>query len=127
MREQNPIYYQKHMGDAAENFAKHFLQSKGLTFIQHQFRAKCGEIDLIMKDKDEIVFVEVRFRENDRYGDPEESVSWTKQQRLIRTVLFYQQSHPWTYDYDLRIDVIGVLGNQPNSKITWIPNAIAVE
>ena len=117
----------REIGNFAENLAKQYLEKEGLICIEEQYRVPWGEIDLIMLDKDEIVFVEVRYRGSLHYGDPIETVTRKKQKRLIKTVLSFQQRFDWTKHYYLRIDVIGIYGNQLKNEITWIPNAIGVE
>lgn len=114
-------------GNAAESIAKEFLQAKGLVLIQEQYRMNRGEIDLIMRDKNELVFVEVRYRKNSSFIDPIETITPLKRNRLIRTALHFQQFRKWTYELSSRFDVITILGDQPNHKITWIPNAFGVE
>ena len=61
-------------GQFAEQKACQFLQQKGLTLIEKNYRCRNGEIDLIMLDKDQLVFVEVRFRKNEDYGTAIDSV-----------------------------------------------------
>lgn len=115
------------IGNHAENLAKQFLQSKGLVLVKAQFRCQMGEIDLIMKHRNELIFIEVRFRDNSRYGAPFETITYAKRQKLIRTALYFQLCHPWTEYYSSRFDVISISGEQLNPKITWIPNAFGVE
>lgn len=114
-------------GHYAENVAQQFLLTKGMNLLCQHYRCKMGEIDLIMQDKNEIVFVEVRYRRNTFFGEPFETVDKQKQQRLIRTALFFQQKHRWTEAFTLRFDVISIAGKKLNSQITWIPNAFGVE
>lgn len=115
------------IGNFAENLAKQYLEKQGLICLYEQYRVPWGEIDLIMLDQDEVVFVEVRYRSNPEYGDPLETITRQKQKRLIKTALSFQQRFDWTNDFYLRIDVIGIFDNQLNNEITWIKNAIGVE
>lgn len=117
----------KAKGNEAENFAKDFLLKQGLTFVQNQYRSSRGEIDLIMKDKTELVFVEVRYRKQSHFADPIETITWQKQQRIIYTARVFHQCHPWAENFDQRFDVIAIYGNQLNFKITWIADAFRVE
>jgi putative endonuclease len=117
----------REIGNFAENLAKQYLEKQGLVCLTTQFQAPWGEIDLIMLDRDEIVFVEVRYRRSLTYGDPIETVTRGKQKRLIKTALTFSQRYDWTKDYYMRIDVVGIYGNQLKNEITWIPNAIGVE
>lgn len=115
------------IGNFGEKLAKEYLEKQGLVCLYEQYRVAWGEIDLIMLDKNEIVFVEVRYRSNSFYGDPLETITQKKRKRLIKTALSFQQRFDWSNDYYLRIDVIGIFDNQLNNEITWIPNAIGVE
>lgn len=124
LKKQSPT---QSVGYQAEDLAKQFLQTKGLILVKAQFRCKMGEIDLIMKNKDEVVFIEVRYRESSHFATPIETITRTKRQKLIRTALYFQQRYPWTDQFSSRFDVISISGNQLNPKITWIPNAFGVE
>lgn len=115
------------IGNRAEDIAKQFLQDKGLKFIQQQYQTKMGEIDLIMKDKQELVFIEVRYRENTTFGEPYETVNRQKQQRLIRTAQYYLQYQTQAILPACRFDIVSISGSQLTPKITWIPNAFGVE
>jgi putative endonuclease len=115
------------IGTEYEKIAATYLKDQGLTLIKHQYECKVGEIDLIMRDKNELVFVEVRSRTTLAGGDLEETVTWPKQQRIIRAALFYTHSHDWTEAFYLRFDFVAILGNQLNCKINWIQNAFGVE
>ncbi len=114
-------------GNEAEELAKDYLQRQGLRFIAHQYRSMLGEIDLIMQQAQTLVFVEVRFRETDEFGAPEETITLAKQRRLIRTAQLYLQNHPYYERLLARFDVIAILGSEPNLKITWIPDAFGVQ
>jgi putative endonuclease len=115
------------IGNLAEELAKDYLTKQGLRFIEHQYRSKVGEIDLIMQDQQTLVFVEVRYRETDEFGSPEETITRAKQRHLIRTAQFYLQTHEYMTHLFSRLDVIAILGRKPNLKITWIPDAFGVQ
>jgi len=106
-------------GAEMERFACDYLKSKGLQLLQCNFISRYGEVDLIMQDEDTVVFIEVRYRKNSHYGGAAASVTWTKQQRIIKTALFYQQQYAG--QQNMRFDVIAVEGDPP--KIKWIKNA----
>lgn len=116
----------REIGNFAENLAKHYLEKQGLVCLYQQYRMPWSEIDLVMLDHDEVVFVEVRYRSNPYYGDPLETITRQKQKRLIKAALSFQQRFAWTNDFYLRIDVIGIFGDQLNNEITWIPSAVEV-
>jgi putative endonuclease len=87
------------------------------------FNCRGGEIDLIMNDGEALVFVEVRYRSQNSHGSGAESVSYTKQARLIRAARYYLGRHPRLSQRPCRFDVISVAGKHGNSQLTWIENA----
>ncbi|CAA6811030.1 MAG: Unknown protein [uncultured Thiotrichaceae bacterium] len=120
----------KQIGDHAELVARYYLENQGLVFISANFRSRMGEIDLIMKDiaQESLVFVEVRYRKNATFGGAAVTVNRQKQQRLIKTALFYLQKH--APNACARFDVVAIEGRLPaiiedidHSQINWIPNA----
>lgn len=78
-------------GRQAEQLARRFLIDNGMKHIQSNYRCRCGEIDLIMEDKEYIVFVEVRFRGSQRYGGALASVGRQKVARLRKTAQHFLQ------------------------------------
>lgn len=75
---------QRDTGTHYENQARHYLERAGLVFKAANVTYQNGEIDLIMRDGDTWVFVEVRFRRNALFGGAAASVTYSKQQRLLR-------------------------------------------
>ncbi|MCU7799815.1 MAG: YraN family protein [gamma proteobacterium symbiont of Lucinoma myriamae] len=69
-------------GQYAENLALNYLQEQGLTRLQENFSCKHGEIDLIMRDNEFIVFIEVRYRKKTQFGHPLETINYAKQKRI---------------------------------------------
>ena len=94
-------------GTAAEDLALRYLEARGLNLVTRNFRCRTGELDLIMRDGEQLVFVEVRSRRHARYGTPAESVTRTKQQRLLRAAAFYLQRQ--RLDPPCRFDVVAIL------------------
>lgn len=110
----------RQFGDRAEDAAARMLAAKGMRIRAKQFRSRTGEIDLIVEDGDEIVFVEVKARTTNRFGYPEEAVTKTKLQKIARTAEWYLAAHrlldrPW------RIDVVGIEFSENPPRITHIP------
>lgn len=111
----------KHLaqGNAAEQLAALFLQSKGLKLVETNFRCAYGEIDLIMQDGNTLVFIEVRLRSSTRFGGAAMSIDSSKQQKLRRSAALYLQTHgesPCRFDAVLmtKVDV---------NTIVWIRDA----
>lgn len=96
------------LGRWGEKMAEIFLIEKGLHFIARNFRSEFGEIDLIFKDGDSLVFVEVKTRQGKQFGFPEDSVHQNKQKRLVECAQNYLQLNE-VGERDWRIDVIAIL------------------
>lgn len=111
----------KNKGTEAENQACRFLQDKGLNLITRNYYCRQGEIDLIMNDDETTVFIEVRYRKNNHYGDAKESVTSQKQNKIRSTALHFIQSHP-RHD-NVRFDVIAITGEGSRQQLEWIQNA----
>jgi putative endonuclease len=105
-------------GKSAENQAHDFLVSKGLKPVCRNFRCKQGELDLIMRDQQSLVIIEVRYRKSDVYGSALESVTLNKQARIIAATQHYLST--LTVNCPLRFDVVAISGN---GDINWIKNA----
>ncbi|XQW84549.1 YraN family protein [Thalassotalea piscium] len=114
-------------GQIAEETAKTFLQAQGLTYLEKNFHSRWGELDLIMKDQNVIVFVEVKFRKNNLFGGAISAVSRQKQQKIIKTSAIYLQHQGLNeYNTPYRFDVVAIEGNTDNiakSPIIWLKNA----
>ena len=108
-------------GTAAEDLALHYLEARGLTLVTRNFRCRTGELDLIMRDGEQLVFVEVRSRRDSRYGTPAESVTRTKQQRLLRAAALYLQRQ--RLDLPCRFDVVAILQPAGEPQVEWIRDA----
>lgn len=109
------------IGFAAENYARNYLMQQGLSWVTSNYRCRVGEIDLIMRDREYFVFVEVRARRMDGYGSAVESINFSKRQKLIRTASFYLMKHRLYEKYPSRFDVLSLQGVPP--QIDWIKNA----
>lgn len=105
-------------GTCYEIIAAEYLRAKGYEIICSNYRCRIGEIDLIAKDKDYLVFVEVKYRKDDRMGSPLDAVDYRKQQKIIKvSQVFLLENH--IDDVPIRYDVVGILGED----ITLIKNA----
>ena len=110
-------------GESAEEQAHKFLINKGLKPVCRNFRCKQGELDLVMTDGQTLVIIEVRFRKTDQYGSAVESVTRTKQSRIIAATQFFLSSQAnlsQKVDRPIRFDVVAISGND---NIDWIKNA----
>jgi putative endonuclease len=108
-------------GLAAETAAAHFLQQQGLVLITQNYSCRFGEIDLIMRDKHTLVFVEVRLRSHRAFASAADSIDHRKQQKLIRAAQHYLQIN--SLNTPCRFDAI-LFNNTQYRKPNWIRNAI---
>lgn len=116
----------KMIGDQAETLACNYLQHRGLTLLARNFHCRRGEIDLVMRDHDALVFVEVRYRRQTRYGRAAETVVRSKQVRIIRCAQYYMhRNHAW--NEGARFDVVSIEGEPGNPAITWLKDAFRLD
>lgn len=102
-----------------ESAALAFLLENGLSLRTRNYHSRYGELDLVMQDKTSLVVVEVRYRKNNTYGSPLESVTAAKQKRIKLTTEYYLAMHKLAMN--IRFDVVGFTGdNAPE----WIKNAL---
>jgi len=105
-------------GDDKEVLARRYLEGRGLRHVAHNVRCRHGEIDLVMRDAQVLVFVEVRYRRGEHFGGAAASVDRRKQARLIAAAGFYLQRHPT--DLPCRFDVVAI---GAGDRIQWFQNA----
>jgi putative endonuclease len=110
-------------GRLAEDKALDYLRNNSLKFTARNFHAPYGEIDLIMHDKNIIVFIEVRYRVNNNFVSALESIDGRKCDRIIATSQFYQQHNLNAAKMITRFDVVVITGKIKMPKIEWIKNA----
>lgn len=106
-----------------EQLACEHLQQQGLKLMTGNFSIKAGEVDLIMKDGETLVFVEVRYRRYQQWGGAEESVTRTKQDRICKAAAAYLKMHKLTNRCYCRFDVVAINGSLTPPPINWIKNA----
>lgn len=113
----------RQQGSDWENTAESFLRGRGLRTVQKNFHGRFGEVDLIMLDGPTLVFVEVRFRSNAHYGTGADSVTVTKQRRIISAARRYLQYEKQHRDRPCRFDVISIGREDGRPVMSWIRSA----
>jgi putative endonuclease len=113
-------------GSTYEQVAARYLENQGLQLILSNYHCRLGEIDLIMKDHDTLVFVEVRYRLRSSFVSPVLSINAAKQQKLLRTALVFIKHHNLNDKVPCRIDLIGLTRCKSTGDLVfdWIKNAI---
>lgn len=92
-----------------ENAACEYLKKHGYVIIERNYSCPLGEIDIIAKDGDTVVFVEVKSRNGTDFGLPEESVGYVKRRRLLTTAKYWLSAHAKDGNNGCRFDVIAIL------------------
>jgi putative endonuclease len=96
------------VGDYGERLAQRYLVTQGMTLLGRGWRCGEGEIDIVARERDVLVFCEVKTRSGARYGAPAEAVTARKAQRLRRLAYLWLQQHPGHVP-EIRFDVVGVV------------------
>lgn len=110
-------------GNKAETTAEQYLLSQGLRALSRNYRCRVGEIDLLMRDTETLIFVEVRYRSNPAFGTPAESITPRKIQRIRKTAEhFLQANRELAYLY-VRFDVVAISASAGKQDILWIKDA----
>lgn len=111
-------------GRYAEQLACDHLENRGLRPIARNYRCKVGELDLIMEEANTLVFVEVRFRRNTRYGSGAETVDRRKQAKLVAAASHYLQRNG-SRGRACRFDVVSITVGHGGLAIQWIRDAFS--
>ena len=116
--------YKRHiLGTKGEDIAVKYLEKIGCQILIRNFRSYYGEIDIIAKDKNEYVFVEVKTRTSDKFGKPVEAVDNTKQKHIYNTTEYYLYCKKLENAY-IRFDIIEVYKRQDKFYVHHIKNAL---
>lgn len=107
------------VGADYEQKAADYLEKNGFQIVERNFHSRQGEIDIIGLHEGQLVFVEVKYRRNEKAGFPEEAVDFKKQSRICRTSDYYRLKHPAYGNMQIRYDVITICGE----SLKWYPNA----
>lgn len=109
----------RELGKKYEDVAKEYLANKGYEILDSNFYTHYGEIDIIAKDGNYLVFIEVKYRKNTKYGNPLEAISSRKIKNIRNSAVYYMYSKGVSQLQPIRFDVIGIL----DDEITLLQNA----
>lgn len=110
-----------------EDAARRELERHGLRLRAANVRYRGGELDLVMDDRDVLVFVEVRYRRGAGYGGGAGSVDAAKCRKLARAAGLYLASHPTLANRPCRFDVVAMSGDDAAPRFEWIRNAFTLD
>ncbi len=117
------MYVSHELGRIGENIIADYITKLGYKVVERNFACNQGEIDIIAKDKEELVFIEVKTRTDISYGEASEAVTDTKKRHLINSIKYYIYKQKLE-NQPIRIDVAEVYINKGKVKVNYIKQAI---
>jgi putative endonuclease len=119
------MYVRHVLGKKGEDIAVEYILKNKYELIERNFNCRQGEIDIIAKDKNEIVFIEVKTRTNKKYGKPIDAVTPLKIKHILNSIKYYVFINKLENTF-IRIDVIEVYQKERKTYINHIKNAITM-
>ena len=116
----------RQQGRSWERAAESLLRRRGLLTLARNYQCRRGEIDLVMLEGTVLVFVEVRYRRSDRYGSGADSVTLTKQRRIVSAARQFLGRHAQHAQRPCRFDVVSIGGGANGAELDWIRSAFEV-
>jgi putative endonuclease len=110
------------LGRQGEDAAARYLRRQGMKIVERNLRTPVGEIDLVVRNKSTLAFVEVKTRRGSAFGSPGEAVGPRKQRQIIQTARWYLNDSPHK-DLQPRFDVVAIVVSGDNFQIEHIPDA----
>ncbi|AND69759.1 hypothetical protein ATSB10_23050 [Dyella thiooxydans] len=114
-------------GAAFEALARRDLERAGLVLLSCNYTTRHGELDLVMRDGEQIVFVEVRQRARNGHGGAAASITASKRGRLIRTASLWLAAHPQHARRTCRFDVVSYDGTGEEARMRWLRGAFEAD
>lgn len=118
--------YKQKLGVKGEKIATDFLEKKGYKILKKNYRYKHKEIDLIARDRNTIVFIEVKTGRSKKFGEPHERVDLRKRKKLVEVAQAFLQDNDLV-GFDFRFDVVGIDLENDEKMVTHIPNAFTID
>ena len=116
------------IGKYGEDIASKYLKDKGYKIKERNYRTFLGEIDIICEYKGNIIFVEVKTRNSDKFGYPEEAINLAKQRKIIKNALCYlSRYHLWGKNCCFDVVLISISSHKDIKRIKHIRNAFYLD
>ena len=113
----------QNLGQSGEDIAAELLSKSGYAILTRNYRCCCGEIDIIAKFRDVLVFIEVKTRKGEAYGSPAAAVTHRKQRQISKTAQYYLAERN-LFDVPARFDVVSIIINRnQQTRIEILANA----
>lgn len=106
-----PGMNKRQAGNLGEDLAVSYLTRRGYRILERNYRCRQGEVDIVAQDGNCLVFVEVKYRNGNAWGDPAEAVNGAKQKKIYQASRYYLYQHRYTEDQLCRFDVVAVYGD----------------
>lgn len=119
------MYKKQIIGKNGEEITQKYLLKNKYEIIETNFRCRQGEIDIIAKEKEELVFIEVKTRTNRNYGEPIDAVTYIKQKHIIKAIQYYLFLKEIENTF-IRIDIIEIYIKNGRIYIRHNKNAISM-
>lgn len=111
----------KTLGHKGEDIAASYLKKKGYKILHRNYKTPLGEADIIAKEKNIIVFIEVKARSSDAFGQPFEAVNYRKQEKLKKIALYYLKHNK--IELPVRFDVISIISKDGKNEVKHMAEA----
>jgi len=111
----------KSFGHKGEDIAVDFLKQKGYKILKRNYNTPLGEADIVARDNNTIVFVEVKARSSDAFGQPFEAVNHRKQEKLKKIALYYLKHNK--IELSVRFDIVSIISRDGKAEVNHIPEA----
>ena len=113
----------RRLGDAGEDLAAAALKQQGYKILERNYVTPLGEVDLIARQGQTLVFIEVKTRKNARFGAPQDAVNPAKQHKYRRLAEYYLKKNRLGEDVPVRFDVVGITINEDGPRLEIFQNA----
>ncbi len=111
----------KTLGYKGEDIAANYLKEKGYKILHRNYKTPLGEADIIVKDRDRTVFIEVKARSSNDFGQPFEAVNYKKQEKLKKIALYYLKQNK--IETAVRFDVVSIISRDGRAEVNHIIEA----
>jgi putative endonuclease len=111
----------KSLGSKGEDIAVSYLKKKGYKILHRNYKTPIGEADIIVRDKGRIIFVEVKARSSDAFGQPFEAVNYRKQEKLRKIAIYYLKHNK--IELPVRFDVVSIISRNGNAEVNHMVEA----
>lgn len=115
-----------YLGKRGEDLAIKLLKERGYKILKRNYKTKLGEIDIVASERDTIAFIEVKTRQSERFGLPQEAISGLKQRQIAKAALCFLKEKKFL-DRKARFDVVSVICTKDKPRLELLQNAFELD